>query len=73
MSDLENIERLKLVECSKNVNLLWKKLKQAQPKRSNTCSITANERVTHFSKLSYNENSQPDVVDYNDNESGSSF
>ena len=69
MSDFQNIERL--VESSKHVSLLWKK--QAIPKRSNTCSITTNERVTHFSKLSYNENSQPDVVDYNDNESESSF
>ena len=67
MSDFQNIERLKLVECSKNVSLLWKKLKQAQPKRSNACSITANEWVTHFSKLLYNENAQPVSVDYKKN------
>ena len=66
MSDIQNIERL--VECSKHVSLLWKKLKQAQPKRSNTCSITANEWVTHFSKLLYIENAQPVDVDYNNNE-----
>ena len=66
MSDFQNIERL--VECSKHVSLLWKKLKQAQPKRSNTCSITANEWVTHFIKLLYIENAQPVDVDYNNNE-----
>ena len=70
MSDFQNIERLKLVECSKNVSLLWKKLKQlAQPKRSNTYSITANEWVTHLSKLLCNENAHSDAVDYNNNES----
>ena len=65
MSDFQNIERL--VESSKHVSLLWKK--QAIPKRSNTCSITTNERVTHFSKLLYNENAQPVDVDYINNES----
>ena len=43
--------------------------KHAQPKRSNTRSITANEWVTHLSKLLYNENAHSDAVDYNNNES----
>ena len=43
--------------------------KQAQPKRSNSCSITANEWVTHLSKLLYDENAHSDALDYNNNES----
>ena len=42
-------------------------MEEAQPKRSSTCSITANEWVTHFSLLLYNENAQPVEVDYNNN------